>query len=113
MGTAISLRSWGGNLARFPPYRTRFVQRTGRGWRSAQCLQQRLGIFQIRRVKAFGEPIVDRGEQIAGLLGLALLLPEAGETRSGAQFPRFGLLFLSNRDGLLETFFSFSLTVEP
>ena len=29
---------------------------------SSQVLQQRLGVLQVGGVKAFGEPIVDRGE---------------------------------------------------
>ena len=32
-----------------------------------QLIEQRLGLLQIERVEAFGEPAVDRREQIAGL----------------------------------------------
>ena len=40
---------------------------------SCQLIKQRLGLFQIARVKAFGEPAVDRSEKIAGLVPLALI----------------------------------------
>ena len=31
-----------------------------------QFVEQRLGLFQIERVEAFGEPAIDRSEKIAG-----------------------------------------------
>jgi hypothetical protein len=43
---------------------------------SSQLLQQRLRLFQIERVEAFGEPTVDRGEKITGLIPLALIAPD-------------------------------------
>ena len=33
--------------------------------KSRQLVEQRLGVFQIERVEAFGEPAVDRSEKIA------------------------------------------------
>ena len=45
----------------------------------SQLLEQRLRVLQIARVKALGEPAVDRREQFARLLHLALVAPEAGE----------------------------------
>ena len=38
-----------------------------------QLIEQRLGLFQIKRVEAFGEPAIDRSEKIAGFLPLALI----------------------------------------
>jgi hypothetical protein len=38
-----------------------------------QLIEQRLRLFQIERVEAFGEPAVDRSEQFASLLRLALV----------------------------------------
>jgi hypothetical protein len=38
-----------------------------------QLIEQRLGLFQIARVEAFGEPVVDRSKQFARLLRLALI----------------------------------------
>jgi hypothetical protein len=37
---------------------------------SSKLVQQRLRLLQIERVEAFGEPTVDRSEQLAGLLPL-------------------------------------------
>ncbi len=58
--------------------------------------------FQVRRVKAFGEPVVDRGEQLPRLFALPLALPQQGQAGGGAQFPGFGSLLLRRRDGLLK-----------
>jgi hypothetical protein len=38
----------------------------------AQLVQQRLSLFQIERIEAIGETAIDRGEQIAGVITLAL-----------------------------------------
>ena len=38
-----------------------------------EFVEQRLCVFEIGRVKAFGEPAVERGEQVAGF-GLAALV---------------------------------------
>ena len=43
-----------------------------------QLIEQRLGIFEVCCIKAFGKPAVDRRKQLAGLLPFALTLPEAG-----------------------------------
>jgi hypothetical protein len=40
-----------------------------------QLAEQGLGLFQIERVEAFGEPTVDRSEEIEGLILLALIAP--------------------------------------
>ena len=41
-----------------------------------ELLQQRLGLLQIERVEAFGEPAINRSQQFASLLHLALVAPE-------------------------------------
>src|SRR5215831_20528079 len=46
---------------------------------SSQLVEQRLGFLQNRRVETFGEPAVNRGEEIAGFIVLALVKPEASE----------------------------------
>ena len=61
-----------------------------------QLLEQRLRLLQIVRVEPFGEPAVDRSEQFAGLLRLALVTPEARHAHRGAEFP--GLCFLLPRN---------------
>src|SRR5437868_14460092 len=40
---------------------------------SGQFLQQRLGVFQIRSIKSFGEPMVDWCQKVTGFLAFALL----------------------------------------
>ena len=42
-----------------------------------ECLQQRLGLLEVGRVKALGEPAIDRRQQLVGFGPLALLLPQA------------------------------------
>jgi hypothetical protein len=54
---------------------------------SRQRLQQRLRLLQVSGVKAFGEPVVDRGQEVMGFLAFALLLPQASEAGSGPQLP--------------------------
>src|SRR5262245_34312723 len=74
-----------------------------------QRIQQRLGLLQVRRVKALGEPAVDRGQQVISLGALALELPQASQAGRGAEFPRFRLLALGNADGVMEAALGFSL----
>jgi hypothetical protein len=50
-----------------------------RGRLRIERLEQRLGLFEIGRVKAFGEPAVDRRERIAGLVAPPLFAQQAGE----------------------------------
>jgi hypothetical protein len=57
--------------------------------------------LQDRRVEAFGEPVVDRREEIASLGALALVAPEAGEAGGGAELEHFCTLTLCYGDGLL------------
>src|SRR5947209_1111282 len=69
---------------------------------SPQFLQQCLGLLQVSRVKALGEPAVDRCQQRVGLSPLALLLPQAAQRGRRPQLPRLRLLAPSHRKGLLE-----------
>src|SRR5271157_1229456 len=73
-------------------------------WPGGLCqrVQQRLGFNQIARVEAFGEPGVERGEEGAGRVALALVLPEPRQAGRGAQLERLGLLSLCNLDRLAE-----------
>ena len=48
-----------------------------------------MGTPQIRKIEAFAEPVIDRLEKLNGLGPIAMIAPEAGETRGGAQFERF------------------------
>jgi hypothetical protein len=65
--------------------------------------------LQVLGVKAFGEPVVNLGEQLAGFGLLVLLLPQPGEADSGAEFPGRGALRPGDFEGLLETGLGFSL----
>src|SRR6202795_2679339 len=53
---------------------------TGRRWfemlSGVQLIEQRAGLLQIERVETLGEPAVDRRQQFARLLHLALVAPE-------------------------------------
>ena len=50
---------------------------------AASLVQQRLRLLQIEHIETFGEPAVDRSEQIARLISLAL---EPRHTHRGAEF---------------------------
>ena len=62
----------------------------------AEIVQQRLRLFEIRRVETLGEPAVDRGEKVARFGGAILLAAEPSEAHRGPQLPELGLLLLSN-----------------
>ena len=49
-----------------------------------QRVQQRLRLLQVGGVKALGEPVVDRCQEVMGFLTLLLLLPESSQARSGS-----------------------------
>ena len=51
---------------------------------SGQLLKQRLGLDQIFRIEAFGEPVIDRLQQIERFLALTLRLPQPREAGRGA-----------------------------
>jgi hypothetical protein len=56
----------------------------------------RLGLLQIERVEAFGEPTVHWGEQSVGFCLLVLVAPQPRHAHRCAQFP--GLCLLGSRD---------------
>ncbi len=60
--------------------------------RSRQAVEQRRGLPQIGRVKALREPTIEGGQQLSGLVALALALPQAAQAQCGAQLQRLGLL---------------------
>src|SRR5262245_37408825 len=72
-----------------------------------QRVQQRLGLLQVRRVKALGEPAVDWGQEVMGFLAFALLLPELCQTGSRSQLEGPCLLGSGNLKGVMETALSF------
>ena len=64
------------------------------------------GIEGPTRVQPVRKPAVNRSEQFARLLRLALVAPE-GEAHGGAEFPGFCLLLTCNRERTLEIRFRF------
>ena len=70
-------------------------------------IQQGLGLLQIERVEAFGEPAVDRSEKIVGLLPFSLIAPKPRHAHRRAQFPGLCLLRTRNRERPLEIRFRF------
>jgi hypothetical protein len=64
---------------------------------SRQLAEQVLGLLQIERVEAFGEPAVDWRKKFAGLIPLALIAPESRHAHGRPQLP--GLCLLLTRDG--------------
>ena len=63
----------------------------------SQCIEQGFCILQIRRIKAFGEPVVDRCQEVTGFLAFALLPPEASEADGGAYLPESALCARATR----------------
>jgi hypothetical protein len=51
---------------------------------SCQCFEQRLGLLEVGGVKALGEPVIHRGQEVMGFLAFVLLLPEASEAGGSA-----------------------------
>ena len=66
---------------------------------SGQLVEQHSRLLEIRRVKALGEPAVDRREKVARLGAAALVAAKPGEAHGGAQFPELGLLLLGDAEG--------------
>lgn len=58
----------------------------------SQLVEQGLGLFQIERVEALGEPAVGRREQVMRLGALALFGQKARKRCGGAELPGFGAL---------------------
>lgn len=75
-------------------------------------MQQRFGILQIRRVKSFGEPMVDRCQEVMGFVAFALLVPESSEAGGSTEFPGLCLLVLGYRNGMVKASFRFNLIVQ-
>src|SRR5262249_40863854 len=51
-------------------------------------VEQRFGLGQVPGRKTFGKPLIDACQQIPGLRGPAVGVPEASETDRAAQLPR-------------------------
>jgi hypothetical protein len=58
----------------------------------AKLIKKGFGVLQVGGVKSLGEPLVDRRQQVIGVLTLVLLPPQMDQACGGAEFPGFGLL---------------------
>src|SRR6476659_4518403 len=65
-----------------------------------ELVQQRLGLLQDWRIEAFGEPAIDRREQVTRFRALALATPQPGKADGGLQLIEFRALPFGNEDGL-------------
>src|SRR5262249_9428376 len=66
----------------------------------SQLIEQPLRLLQVARAETFGEPAVDRSEELASLLPLAVIAPEPRPTHCGAQLVNLctSLLGLGERE---------------
>jgi len=71
-------------------------------WSLTEVVEQRLRLFEIRRIETLSEPAVDGGEQIMRFGPSALFAPQPGEACRGAQFIGLGLLAAREAQGMLE-----------
>src|SRR5262249_24125318 len=79
--------------------------------RLPEFCQQSLGFLQVFRVKPFGEPAVNLGQPMTGLLLLGLSLPQPTQTHHRSQLQGLGSLAAGNLNGFEETRFGlFSTT---
>jgi hypothetical protein len=67
------------------------------GLSGVQLIDQCLGLLQVKRVEALGEPRVDWREEVMGFCALALVAPEPRHAHRCAQFPGPCLLRPRNR----------------
>jgi hypothetical protein len=75
----------------------------------ASSLSRDLGLLQVERVEALGEPTIDGGEKIVGLPRPALIAPEPGHARRRTELPGLRLLLTGNGERMLEIDFGFCL----
>src|SRR6202011_2667776 len=73
----------------------------------SQRVEQSLGLIQIERVEALGEPAVDRSENAASRIPLALVVPEPRHAHRRTQLPGPCLLRARDPERALEIRFRF------
>src|SRR5262249_34242406 len=64
-----------------------------------ELVEQRLCVFEVGGVEAFGEPVEDRREEVAGFGGAARVAGPQGGAHGGAKFPALGRLLLGDVQG--------------
>ena len=67
-----------------------------------QFNKQSLSLVQVRRVKALGEPAVDRSEKFSGVILLPLIAPQPRHPHGRAQLPGFNPLLTCDCERPLE-----------
>jgi hypothetical protein len=73
--------------------------------RLPEPLQKRFGFYQVHRVEPFGEPIVDTGQNLAGLVTPALCAPQPHQAHRRPQLQPARLQFPGNAQGPVEAGF--------
>ena len=71
---------------------------------SHQFVEQRLRLFQVCSVEAFGEPAINRSEEIAGFAMLALFGQQVGQCRRTAKFQSPRSLLVRNAHPIGQVF---------
>ena len=69
---------------------------------SAQSVEKRSGLLEVRSIEAFGEPIMHGSQKGVSPLALPVLRPDSSERARGAQLPGLGTLLSSDIYGLPE-----------
>jgi hypothetical protein len=72
---------------------------------SRKSIKQRLGFPQIRCIEALNEPVVGGREEFAGIGAPALLGPQSGKARRGAEFPKLCTLLAGDTQSIDEASF--------
>ena len=68
-----------------------------------QCVEQRLRVLEVSRVKALGEPAVGLHRQPSSFVALALALPQPTQAHRRPQLQGLGLLAAGKSEGLMKT----------
>ena len=68
--------------------------------------------MQVRRIKPFNEPPVNRYQQLSCLVALALGLQEVGEVGGRAEFEEFRMVVTGTVEGLMKAGFGFHLIAD-
>ena len=89
------------------------VQATGerRGHSRLQFVQKRPGLFEIGRVEALCERVIERRQQVRGLLPLAHFGQQPGKVARGAELEGQSLLLSGDFHGLTEVRLGFATCV--
>ena len=68
----------------------------------SQLVEQCLGVFEVRRIEALGEPDIDVCQHGAHIIATTSFVEQPREAHGCAQLPRFRTHAARERDGLAE-----------